>query len=66
VLLASTETRTLSLLSLSYVLASSSGKENAAVVTTIMILLCVGVALGARAFGIRLGEGAGGRAGDKA
>jgi ABC-type Fe3+ transport system permease subunit len=57
VLLASTETRTLSLLSLGYLLGSSPEKESAAVVTTIMILLCVGVALIARAFGIQLAAG---------
>ncbi|HZU08105.1 MAG TPA: iron ABC transporter permease [Chloroflexota bacterium] len=57
VLLASTETRTLSLLSLGYLLGAAPQKEAAAVVTTIMILLCVGVALIARAFGLRLAEG---------
>ena len=48
VLLASTDTRTLSLLSLGYLMGSFAEKESAAVVTTIMILLCVGVALVAR------------------
>lgn len=54
VLLASTDTRTLSLLSLGYLVGSMTEKESAAVVTTIMILLCVGVALIARQFEMRL------------
>jgi iron(III) transport system permease protein len=63
VLLASTDTRTLSLTSLDYLVGARVNKEAAAVITTIMILLCIGVALGARAFGINLGEvGAGRRA----
>jgi ABC-type Fe3+ transport system permease subunit len=57
VLLASTDTRTLSLLSLGYLTGSFPEKESAAVVTTIMILLCVGVALVARQFGLRLVDG---------
>jgi iron(III) transport system permease protein len=61
VLLASTETRTLSLMSLDYLIGSRTNKEAAAVITTIMILLCVGVALGARLFGISLGETVHGR-----
>ncbi len=56
VLLASTTTRTLSLLSLSYIASSRPSKEAAAVVTVIMVALCVGVALIARVFGIRLGQ----------
>jgi iron(III) transport system permease protein len=56
VLLASTDTRTLSLMSLDYLVGARLNKEAAAVITTIMILLCIGVALGARAFGINLGE----------
>jgi ABC-type Fe3+ transport system permease subunit len=56
VLLASTDTRTLSLLSLGYLSGSSPQRESAAVVTTIMILLCVGVALIARQFETRLAD----------
>ena len=56
VLLASTDTRTLSLLSLGYLTGSFSEKESAAVVTTIMILLCVGVALVARQIEERVGN----------
>jgi iron(III) transport system permease protein len=56
VLLASTDTRTLSLLSLGYLVGSMAEKESAAVVTTIMILLCVGVALVARHFETRLAD----------
>jgi iron(III) transport system permease protein len=56
VLLASTDTRTLSLLSLGYLTGSFSEKESAAVVTTIMILLCVGVALLARQIEARVGD----------
>ncbi len=59
VLLASTDVRTLSLLSLDYLLGSLPQREAAAVVTTIMLVLCVGVALCARAFGIRLGASGG-------
>jgi iron(III) transport system permease protein len=55
VLLASTDVRTLSLLSLDYLLGGSPSREAAAVVTTIMVILCVGVALIARSFGISLG-----------
>jgi iron(III) transport system permease protein len=56
VLLASTDTRTLSLLSLGYLTGSMPEKESAAVVTTIMILLCVGVALIARQFETRVAD----------
>jgi iron(III) transport system permease protein len=56
VLLASTDTRTLSLLSLGYLTGSFSEKESAAVVTTIMVLLCVGVALVARQIEARVGN----------
>ena len=56
VLLASTDTRTLSLLSLGYLSGSFPEKESAAVVTTIMILLCVGVALIARQFETRVAD----------
>lgn len=57
VLLASTDVRTLSLLSLDYLMGSQPQREAAAVVTTIMLVLCVGVALVARSFGISLGAG---------
>ena len=57
VLLASTDTQTLSLLSLGYMLGRDASRESAAVITSVMVLLCIGVALGARTFGIRLGEG---------
>jgi iron(III) transport system permease protein len=56
VLLASTQTRTLSLLSLGYLTGNFPSKELAAVVTTIMILLCSGVALVSRMFGLKLGQ----------
>lgn len=56
VLLASTEMRTLSLLSLDYLLGSQPQREAAAVVTIVMLILCVGVALIARSFGIELGS----------
>lgn len=56
VLLASTSTRTLSLLSLGFLTGNFPSKESAAVVTTIMVSLCVGVALVARLFGLRLGQ----------
>ena len=56
VLLASTDTRTLSLLSLDYLLGSQPQREAAAVVTIVMLTLCVGVALLARSFGIELGS----------
>ncbi len=59
VLLASTDVRTLSLLSLDYLVGTSPQREAAAVVTIIMLVLCVGVALFARAFGIRLGASGG-------
>lgn len=55
VLLASADLRTLSLLSLDYIMGGRPQKEAAAVVTIVMLVLCVGVALIARAFGIRLG-----------
>lgn len=57
VLLASTDVRTLSLLSLDYLMGSQPQREAAAVVTTIMLVICVGVALVARSFGISLGAG---------
>ena len=56
VLLASTQTRTLSLLSLGYLTGNFPSKEAAAVVTTLMVFLCAGVALVARLFGLRLGQ----------
>jgi iron(III) transport system permease protein len=56
VMLASTDTRTLSLLALDY-LTGRGEKEVAAVVITIITLLGVGVALIARSFGLQLGEG---------
>jgi iron(III) transport system permease protein len=56
VLLASTDTRTLSLMSLDYLVGARLNKEAAAVITSIMILMCIGVALGAKAFGVNLGE----------
>jgi iron(III) transport system permease protein len=59
VLLASTDMRTLSLLSLDYLLGTQPRRESAAVVTIIMLVLCVGVALIARSFGIRLGASGG-------
>ena len=59
VLLASTDMRTLSLLSLDYLLGTLPQRESAAVVTVIMLILCVGVALIARSFGIRLGASGG-------
>ncbi len=59
VLLASTDMRTLSLLSLDYLLGTQPQREAAAVVTIIMLVLCVGVALIARSFGIRLGASGG-------
>lgn len=59
VLLASTDMRTLSLLSLDYLLGTQPQRESAAVVTIIMLVLCVGVALIARSFGIRLGASGG-------
>jgi iron(III) transport system permease protein len=55
VLLASTDLRTLSLLSLDYLIGTQTEPESAAVITTVMILICVGVALIARMFGISLG-----------
>ena len=55
VLLASSDLRTLSLLSLDYIMGGRPQKEAAAVVTIVMLVLCVGVALIARGFGIRLG-----------
>ena len=55
VLLASADLRTLSLLSLDYIMGGRPQKEAAAVVTIVMLVLCVGVALIARGFGIRLG-----------
>jgi iron(III) transport system permease protein len=55
VLLASTDVRTLSLLSLDYLMGGRPSREAAAVVTAIMVILCVGVALIARSFGISLG-----------
>ncbi len=57
VLLASTDVRTLSLMSLDYLMGSMPQRESAAVVTVIMLTMCVGVALVARAFGINLGAG---------
>lgn len=57
VLLASTDTRTLSLLSLGYIAGSVSSKESAACVTTVMIVLSLGVAFLARLFGVRMGGG---------
>lgn len=48
VLLASSDIRTLSLLSLDYVAGAFPQREAAAVVTTIMLMLCVGLALFAR------------------
>jgi iron(III) transport system permease protein len=59
VLLASTDTRTLSLLSLDYLLGTQPQRETAAAVTIVMLTLCVGVALIARTFGIRLGASGG-------
>jgi iron(III) transport system permease protein len=56
VMLASTDTRTLSLLALDY-LTGRGEKEVAAVVITIITLMGVGVALIARTFGLQLGEG---------
>lgn len=56
ILLASVDTRTLSLLSLDF-LVSRGQKEVAAVVTTIITLMGVAVALIARYFGLQLGEG---------
>lgn len=58
VLLASTNVRTLALLSLDYLTGTHTDRETAAVLTTMMTLLCVGVALVARSFGISLGAGA--------
>jgi iron(III) transport system permease protein len=55
VLLASTNVRTLALLSLDYLTGVQTEKETAAVLTTIMTVLCVGVALVARSFGISIG-----------
>lgn len=57
VLLASTDMRTLSLLSLDYLTGTHTDRETAAVLTTIMTMLCVAVALFARSFGISLGGG---------
>ena len=56
VMLASTDTRTLSLLSLDYLVGRQSHPEAAAVVTTVMVFLCIGITLGARAFGLRLAD----------
>jgi iron(III) transport system permease protein len=56
VLLASTSTRTMSLLSLGFLTGNFPSKESAAVVTMIMITLCVGIALVSRMFGLRLGH----------
>ncbi len=55
VMLASTDTRTLSLLALDY-LTGRGEKEVAAVVITIITALGIGVALIARVFGLQLGE----------
>ena len=55
VLLASTDVRTLALLSLDYLTGTHTNRETAAVLTTIMTLLCVGVALAVRSFGITFG-----------
>jgi iron(III) transport system permease protein len=55
VLLASTDVRTLSLVSLDYLVGISTQPETAAVVTTIMVLLCLGVTLIARWFGVSFG-----------
>ena len=59
VLLASTDVRTLSLLSLDYLVGATPSRESAAVVTTIMLIMCVAVALISRMFGIRLGASGG-------
>ncbi len=58
VLLASTDTRTLSLLSLDYLTGIQPEKEVAAVLATMMTVLCIGVALAARGLGITLGTNA--------
>jgi len=58
VLLAATNVRTLALLSLDYLTGIQPEKEVAAVLTTIMTVLCIGVALIARSFGISLGADA--------
>jgi iron(III) transport system permease protein len=57
VLLASTDTRTLSLLSLDYLSGSPSDREGASVVIVIVSSLAVAIALVARVFGLRLGSG---------
>jgi iron(III) transport system permease protein len=57
VLLASTDTRTLSLLSLDYLTGSPSDRESAAVVIVIVSMLAIGIALFARILGVRLGGG---------
>jgi len=60
ILLASTNTQTLSLLSLGYLTGRDASTEAAAVVTCVMVMLSIGVALISRAFGIRLGEASAG------
>lgn len=51
ILLASVQTRTLSLLALDYLVGQRAEKEAAAVVTTIIVLLAVGLTLVARRIG---------------
>jgi len=54
VLLASTDVRTLSLLSLDYLVGQTPRREAAAVVTTLIVILCICVASISRVFGIGL------------